>query len=48
MRSQQATQQQRPQPHEDRKVQKLIERIETKLTLQAKAEREATQGQSKN
>lgn len=37
MTSQQTDQQQRPQHHEDRKVQKLVERIEVKLALQAKA-----------
>jgi hypothetical protein len=33
---------------EDYKVQKLVDRIETKLALQAKAEREASQTTSKN
>ena len=32
---------QRPQHHEDYKVQKLVDRIEAKLALQAKAKREA-------
>jgi hypothetical protein len=36
-------------PHrEDYKVQKLVERIEAKLALQAKAIREASQASSKN
>jgi deoxyhypusine synthase len=41
-------QQRTPQYREDHKVQKLIERIETKLALQAKAVREATQASAKN
>jgi hypothetical protein len=48
MTSQQTNQQQRPQCREDRKIQKLVERIETKLALQAKAIREANQASSKN
>jgi cytochrome c-type biogenesis protein CcmH/NrfG len=48
MTNQHASQQQRPQHREDYKVQKLIQRIETKMTLQAKANREAKQGNSKN
>jgi len=45
----QRTDQQQPSRHrEDYKVQKLIQRIETKLALQAKATREAKQGNSKN
>jgi hypothetical protein len=41
------TNQQRPR-REDYKVQKLVDRIETKLALQAKAIREASQTSSKN
>jgi hypothetical protein len=41
-------QQLRPQHREDDKVQKLVDRIETKLALQAKAAREANQESSKN
>jgi hypothetical protein len=40
MTNQQANQQLRPQHREDYKVQKLVERIETKLALQAKTVRE--------
>jgi hypothetical protein len=48
MTDQQPNQEQRPQHREDYKVQKLVERIETKLALQAKAAREASQTSSKN
>lgn len=48
MTTQHTNQQQPSQHREDYKVQKLIERIETKLTLQTKAIREAKQGNSKN
>jgi hypothetical protein len=41
------TNQQRPR-REDYKVQKLVDRIETKLALQAKAIREASQTSSEN
>jgi hypothetical protein len=44
----QPNQQTNPQYREDYKVQKLVERIETKLALQAKAIREASQASSKN
>jgi len=40
--------QQRPQHREDYKVQKLVDRIESKLALQAKTAREASQTSSKN
>jgi hypothetical protein len=43
----QPNQQQRPH-REDYKLQKLVERIETKLALQAKAIREASQTSLKN
>jgi hypothetical protein len=40
---------QQPRTHrEDYKVQKLVERIETKLALQAKAAREANQARLKS
>jgi deoxyhypusine synthase len=42
------TQQQRPQYREDQKVQKLVQRIESKLALQAKSIREASQESAKN
>jgi hypothetical protein len=48
MTNQQTNQQLRPQYREDHKVQKLVERIETKLALQAKAIHEAGQATSKN
>jgi hypothetical protein len=48
MTSQQTNEQKCPLHREDHKVQKLVERIEAKLALQAKAEREASQAQSKN
>jgi len=48
MTNQQTNQQQPSRLREDHKVQKLIERIETKLALQAKAVREASQASSKN
>jgi len=48
MTTQHTNQQQPSRPREDHKVQKLIERIETKLALQAKAIREAKRGNSKN
>jgi cytochrome c-type biogenesis protein CcmH/NrfG len=48
MTDQPTNQQQRPQHREDCKVQKLVERIEMKLALQAKAIREASQASSKN
>jgi hypothetical protein len=41
MTNQQTNQPLRPQHREDYKVKKLVERIETKLALQAKAAREA-------
>jgi len=44
----QSNQQQLPQQREDYKVQKLVQRIETKLALQAKAIREANQTSLKN
>jgi hypothetical protein len=44
----QTNQQQCPQHREDYKVQKLMERIETKLALQAKTTREAIQTSLKN
>jgi hypothetical protein len=44
----QSNQQQLPQHREDYKVQKLVQRIETKLALQAKAIREANQTSLKN
>jgi hypothetical protein len=47
MTNQQANQQ-RPQHREDYKIQKLVDRIESKLALQAKALREANQESSKN
>jgi hypothetical protein len=40
MTNQQPTQKQCPQHREDYKVQKLVDRIEMKLALQAKAARE--------
>jgi hypothetical protein len=40
-------QQQRPQHREDYKVQKLVERIEMKLALQAKSMREPKQASRK-
>jgi hypothetical protein len=47
MTNQQTNQQ--PRPHrEDYKVQKLMDRIESKLALQSKAKREASQECSKN
>jgi hypothetical protein len=49
MTNQQAkTQQLYPQHGEDYKVQKLVERIEMKLALQAKETQEANQASSKN
>jgi hypothetical protein len=48
MTNQQTNQPQRPQHREEHKIQKLMDRIETKLALQAKALREAKQGNSKN
>jgi hypothetical protein len=48
MTNQHTNQQQRPRHHEDYKVQRLIERIETKLAEQAKTVREAKQASSKN
>jgi hypothetical protein len=48
MTNQQTNQQQLSRPREDHKVKKLIERIETKLALQAKAIREDKQSNSKN
>jgi hypothetical protein len=48
MTNQQTNQQQPPQHREDYKVQKLVERIETKLALQAKSAHEAKQVSSKN
>jgi hypothetical protein len=48
MTDQPITQQQRPQHREDQKVQKLVRRIESKLALQAKAIREASQASAKN
>jgi hypothetical protein len=48
MTNQQTKEQLRPQHREDHKVQKLVEHIETKLALQAKAVREASQASSKN
>jgi hypothetical protein len=48
MANQQPNQQHRPQLREDYKVQKLIERIERKLMLHAKAAREVNQSSSKN
>jgi hypothetical protein len=44
----QQTKQATPQHREDYKVQKLVERIEAKLTLQAKAARETSQSTSRN
>jgi hypothetical protein len=46
--NQPTTQQQRPHYREDQKVQKLVQRIEAKLALQAKAIREANQESAKN
>jgi len=43
-----ASQPQRPQHREDYKVQKLVERIEKKLTVQTKANREVSQASSRN
>jgi hypothetical protein len=40
MTNQQSSQQQRPQHREDYKVQKLVERVQAKLTLQAKVVRD--------
>jgi hypothetical protein len=48
MTNKQATQRQRPRYREDLKVQKLAERLDKKLTFQAKAERQANQAESKN
>jgi hypothetical protein len=48
MTNQQTEPQRRRQYREDYKAQKLIERVETKLALQAKAAREANQATSKN
>jgi hypothetical protein len=48
MANQQPKQPHRPQFREDHKVQKLIERIENKLILPAKAAREVSQSGSKN
>jgi hypothetical protein len=48
MTTQDKIQPQRPQHREDDKVQKLLQRIETTLALQAKAIREASQASSKN
>jgi hypothetical protein len=48
MTNQQPNQQPRPPHREDYKVQKLVDRIESKLALQAKAIREANQESSKN
>jgi hypothetical protein len=48
MTSQQTKENLRPQHREDYKVQKLVERVEKKLALQAKAVREATQASAKN
>ena len=44
----QADQQRLPQYREDHKIQKLVERIEMKLALQAKAIREASQASLKS
>jgi len=46
--NQSANPRQRSQQREDYKVQKLIERIEAKLALQAKAIRETNQASLKN
>jgi len=48
MANRQTKEQLRPRHREDHKVQKLVERIETKLALQEKAVREANQASSKN
>jgi hypothetical protein len=48
MTNQPTSQQQRPQNREDYKVQKLVELIEKKLALQAKANREVSQATSSN
>jgi hypothetical protein len=48
MTSQPRNQQQCPHNQEDLKVQKLAERLDKKLALQAKAISEATQAKSKN
>jgi hypothetical protein len=48
MTAQQTNQQQCPQYREDLKVQKLAERLDKKLALQAKAISEANQAKSKN
>jgi hypothetical protein len=48
MTHEQTNKEQRPQLREDYKVQKLVERIETKLALQEKAIREASQASPKN
>ncbi|MGH9537139.1 MAG: hypothetical protein ACRD3H_04405 [Terriglobales bacterium] len=50
MTPQQTNQPQQPrlQHHEDRKLQKLAERIEAKLDVQAKTIRETNQASSKN
>jgi hypothetical protein len=48
MTNQQTNQRPRPQHREDYKVQKLVDRIESKLALQAKAAREASQENAKN
>jgi len=48
MTDQQTKQQQSPKHREDYKIQKLVERIETKLALQAKSICEASQASLKN
>jgi len=48
MTAQQTNAQQRPQYREDLKVEKLAERLDKKLALQAKAIREANQTNSKH
>jgi hypothetical protein len=48
MTSQQTKEQLLPQHREDHKVQKLVERIEAKLALQAKAALEANRASAKN
>jgi hypothetical protein len=48
MTNQQTNQPSCPHYREDRKVQKLAERLDKQLALQAKAIREANQAKSKN
>jgi len=48
MTTQDENQSQRPHYREDYKVQQLLQRIETKLSLKSKEIREASQASSKN